>query len=93
MPDNDDEEQRRHFSEQHRRRMHEQMRRATQARRLGPLALLRLRAELLLERDDHDLRPPLTAAERAELEGITVAPREDDRDWLNGFDGRFNTWP
>jgi len=52
---------------------------------LGEKALLRLRAECLLERADGG-EIPLTAPERDELDRIAVAPAEDDLAFLNGFD-------
>lgn len=63
------------------------MNRFEQARNLGSLALLRLRAAVLLEQGR--LEPPLTFDERERLERIAVAPHYDDRDWLGGFDDRF----
>jgi hypothetical protein len=50
---------------------------------LGGLALLALRAEILLG------RLPLTVDEIAELDRIAIAPREDDRAFLNAFDDRL----
>lgn len=58
------------------------------ARRLGPMALLRLRAEVLIEYADQG-RITLTDAERPEVERITVAPRLEDRDFLGSFDPRI----
>lgn len=55
-----------------------------QAWELGPMALLRLRAEVLL---DHPY--PLSEADRGQLERIAVEPREGDREWLNQFDFIF----
>jgi hypothetical protein len=52
------------------------------ARQLGPLALLRLRAEVLLENAD----VPLTAEERETLDRIAVSPELEDKDFLDGFD-------
>ena len=51
------------------------------AMELGELARLRWRAECLLSREI-----PLTDFERAELDRIAVAPTEDDRIFLDGFD-------
>jgi len=56
--------------------------------RLGKTALLRLRAECLLERADGG-EIPLTDAERDELDRIAVAPAEGDLAFLNGFDRLF----
>jgi hypothetical protein len=55
-----------------------------QARKLGPLALLRLRAEVLL-RTGHPFRPD----ELEELERIAAAPHEEDGDYLGAFDFVF----
>jgi hypothetical protein len=58
-----------------------------QARRLGPLALLRLRAEILLGRiDDHQHQVTVTAEERERLVRVASAPRLEDREFLGGFD-------
>jgi hypothetical protein len=50
---------------------------------LGEMARLRWRAECLLSRDREI---PLTNFQRAELDRIAVAPTEDDRAFLDGFD-------
>ena len=63
------------------------MRRMDEAIRLGPLARFRLRDEVLLE--STGLEPPLTNAEREELERITVNPRDEDEAYLGSFDERF----
>jgi hypothetical protein len=55
-----------------------------QAMRLGPLAMLRVRAEVLLEGDY-----PLTDAEREEISRIAVAPKESDGEYLGRFDCSF----
>jgi hypothetical protein len=56
-----------------------------QAIELGELAVLRLRAECLLERGDRgEVR--LMDAVRARLDRIAVAPREGDRIFLDEFD-------
>jgi hypothetical protein len=52
---------------------------------LGELARLRLRAECLLEMGDRG-EVPLTDAVRERLHRIAVAPDEDDRIFLDGFD-------
>src|SRR5262249_21765032 len=54
---------------------------------LGPLARLRYRAEVLLRRLDDEEHPvEVSDADREELERITVAPREDDEEFLGRFD-------
>jgi hypothetical protein len=53
--------------------------------RLGPLALMRLRAEVLLSYAADDTIP-LTAAEHEELERIAVAPKAEDSAFLASFD-------
>lgn len=61
--------------------------RLDQAMALGPFALLRLRAEILLgyaERGKFGIT--LTETQREELHRIAVAPREEDRTYLGGFD-------
>jgi hypothetical protein len=62
--------------------------RFTLARSLGPLALLRLRAEVLLEHASRD-RVDVTAGELGVLERIAVAPTPDDREFLGTFDDRL----
>lgn len=52
---------------------------------LGPLARLRLRAEVLLQYGDAGTMP-LTPAEREQLERITASPKDDDDVFLGGFD-------
>ena len=54
---------------------------------MGPMALLRLRAEILLERADAG-EDPLTDGDRAKLHRIALTPTEEDRIFLDGF-GRF----
>jgi len=49
------------------------------------MACLRLRAEILLEYADEG-EIPLTPDERETLERICVAPAEQDREFLGGFD-------
>ena len=53
--------------------------------RLGETALLRLRAECLLEMGDRG-EVLLTDAVRERLHRIAVTPAEDDRIFLDGFD-------
>lgn len=55
------------------------------ARKIGPLALLRLRAEVLLKHGDNGV-VPLTIEERAQLERIAVVPNRDDVEFLGTFD-------
>lgn len=55
------------------------------ARRLGPLAMIRLRAEILLEYADNGTIP-LADAERNELDRIAVVPSADDLPFLASFD-------
>lgn len=55
------------------------------ARQLGPVALVRLRAETLLQYYDDRL----TDAEREELIRIASAPHENDREYLEQFDDFF----
>jgi hypothetical protein len=50
------------------------------------MGLLRLRAEVLLKYDDEERIPKLTPQEREELERITAAPKDEDRDYLGSFD-------
>jgi hypothetical protein len=59
--------------------------RAVTALLLGPLAVLRLRAEVLLELSASQI-VPLTEAEREELDRIAVVPQGDDEAWLGRFD-------
>jgi hypothetical protein len=59
---------------------------------LGETALLRLRAECLLERADAG-EIPMTEAERDELDRIAVAPVEHDRAFLTGFNDRLEDDP
>ena len=59
--------------------------RAVIALLLGPLAVLRLRAEVLLELSA-SRKVPLTEAEREELDRIAVVPSRDDEAWLGRFD-------
>jgi hypothetical protein len=58
------------------------------ANALGTLALLRLRAENLLERiDNPNCRPvTITAGQREKLNRIASAPKEDDHEFLGHFD-------
>jgi len=55
------------------------------ARKIGRPALLRLRAEVLLEHGD-DGTIPLSADERQQLERIAVNPSDDDTEFLGRFD-------
>ena len=55
------------------------------AARLGPMACLRLRAEVLLNRGNR-AEVPITFREREVLERIAAAPKEEDREFLGGFD-------
>ena len=59
--------------------------RAVIALLLGPLAVLRLRAEVLLELSA-SRKVPLTEAEREELDRIAVVPLRHDEAWLGRFD-------
>jgi hypothetical protein len=54
-----------------------------QARKLGRLALLRLYAEVLLERED------IAPEDREELVRIAVEPKLEDGDYLGRFDHLF----
>jgi hypothetical protein len=54
-----------------------------EARRLGPLATYRLRAELLLEKPDLEL----SNIEREELERIAASPRKNDLAYLQQWRG------
>jgi hypothetical protein len=56
-----------------------------QARKMGPLALIRLRAEVLLGRADA-FTDPLIREHREELERIATVPKLEDRDFLAQFD-------
>jgi hypothetical protein len=53
--------------------------------RLGRMALLRLRAEVLISNADMG-NFSLTGDEREELERIAVAPNPNDKEFLNTFD-------
>jgi len=55
------------------------------AMRLGKPAMLRLRAEVLLQHGA-DGRLPLTQAERERLDRIALDPRDGDDAFLGGFD-------
>jgi hypothetical protein len=55
------------------------------ARNLGNDALLRLRAEILLDHADHG-RISVTAQERETLERIAAFPQPEDREFLGSFD-------
>jgi len=57
------------------------------ALKLGPLALLRLRAEVLLERINDPQKPPVTITDeqREELARIASAPQLDDRAFLGSL--------
>jgi hypothetical protein len=59
--------------------------RAVTALRLGPLAVLRLRAEVLLELSS-SRKVSLSGVEREELDRIAVVPSQDDEAWLGRFD-------
>ena len=59
-----------------------------EAIKVGPMALLRLRAEGLLENADEG-RIRISDAERERLERIAAAPFEEDRHFLGGFDDRL----
>ena len=65
--------------------------RMTLASRLGPLALLRLRAEVVLRYGDSG-NIPLTPAERETLNRIAVAPVGEDKGFLDGFDRYYEQW-
>jgi hypothetical protein len=65
-------------------------RRLTQAIRMGPLALLRLRAETLLGYANEG-RIELAQEERDALDRIAVAPDEDDWVFLGQFDQRLES--
>lgn len=54
------------------------------ALKLGPLALLRLRAEVLL-----NLPHEFTLQERERLERIAAAPITEDHSWLGEYDYLF----
>jgi hypothetical protein len=62
-----------------------------QAFALGPLAGLRLRAEVLLERlDDPTMRPVTVSPEiREELHRIASAPNLEDEHFLRTFDAIY----
>src|SRR5262249_21149799 len=57
-----------------------------QAIAAGPLAVLRLRAEVLLERIDDEQHPDVSVEEREELARIASAPRLEDCEFLGSFD-------
>jgi hypothetical protein len=59
--------------------------RFSQALREGPMALLKLRAEVLLEHEA-EWTIPLTDGERARLRRIATEPAEEDREFLGTFD-------
>lgn len=65
--------------------MTDPLERMKQASRLGPLARLRLRAEVLLVYGERGT-VPLTADQQEELERISAAPKLEDRDFLGQFD-------
>jgi hypothetical protein len=54
-----------------------------QAQKLGPLALIRLRAEVLLERDN------IVPQDHEELVRIATEPKLDDCEYLVNFDHLF----
>ena len=54
-----------------------------EARQLDLLALLRVRAEVLLERED------IAPEDREELVRIASEPKLEDRDYLGSFDHLF----
>jgi hypothetical protein len=58
--------------------------------RLGEPALLRLRAETLLQYAAAE-RFPVTEEEREELERIAAAPNPADKVFLGGFDERIES--
>jgi hypothetical protein len=58
------------------------------ALKLGPLALLRLRAEFLLEHGDTGTIP-LSQVERERLDHIAVNASLNDRAFLDSFDARL----
>jgi hypothetical protein len=61
-----------------------------QAMQLGPLVLLRLRAEVLLDRIDEPDNPVLVSDEdRERLNRIASAPELDDREFLGTFDSIY----
>ena len=61
-----------------------------QALALGPLALLRLRAECLLRRIDDRAKPvSVTHDDRERLYRIASAPSLDDREFLGRFDAIY----
>jgi hypothetical protein len=58
-----------------------------QAIKLGPLALLRLRAETLLARiDDRDNPVSVSDEDRERLNHIASEPKLSDREFLGSFD-------
>jgi hypothetical protein len=59
--------------------------RFSQAVKMGPLALIRLRAEVLLARGDA-FTDPLIREHREELERIASVPKLVDREFLAQFD-------
>jgi hypothetical protein len=59
--------------------------RFNQARKMGPLALIRLRAEVILGRPDA-FDHYLIREHREELERIATVPKLEDRDFLAQFD-------
>jgi hypothetical protein len=61
------------------------VRRFEQAIKLGPMARLRLRAEILLEYAANG-EIALTPADLERLDRITVAPRPEDAPFLAAFD-------
>jgi hypothetical protein len=68
--------------------------RSEQARQLGPMVLLRLRAEVRLQHDEDGAIPP-DDDECGRLDVIAVAPKPDDREFLGGFNdllAGFGPW-
>jgi hypothetical protein len=61
------------------------------AMQIGQPALLRLRAEIILDHGNQE-RIPLTATQREQLERIAVAPCEGDEAFLRDFDRYFEEW-
>jgi hypothetical protein len=68
--------------------MNNPMDRFGRAIELGETALLRLRAEVLLDHADNG-RIVLLTSDRDDLERIAVAAKPDDRKFLNGFDDQL----
>jgi hypothetical protein len=64
------------------------MQRFRLAARLGPLALLRLRAEVILERETKG-KIWLTPEQHETLDRIAVAPHRKDADYLAKLDHHF----